>query len=64
MCLWELLLQNMLEMVSAINDKYYFPLLKLAALVFSTFIWKPTLQGDGILMFECAHIVYFKMVVA
>lgn len=52
MCLWEPLLQNMLQMVSAIDDKYYFPLLKVAAVLFSTFIWGPTLQGDGILMFE------------
>lgn len=34
------------------SDKYYFPLLKVAALLFSTFIRKPVLWGDAILMSE------------
>lgn len=38
------------------SDKYYFPLLKVAALLFSTFIRKPALRGDGILMFECMWV--------
>lgn len=31
-------------------DKYYFPLLKVAALLFPVFIWEPVLVGDGVFM--------------
>lgn len=34
-------------------DKYYFPLLKVAALLFSTFIQEPVLWGDGVFMSCC-----------
>lgn len=40
-------------------DKYYFPLLKVAALLLSTFIREPVLWGDGVFMSYlnavCAH---------
>lgn len=44
------------------SDKYYFPLLKVATLLFSKFIREPVLWGDGILMSECVCGEYLDAV--
>lgn len=37
-------------------DKYYFPLLKVATLLFPTFVREPFLVGDGVFMSCCGYL--------
>lgn len=46
------------------SDKYYFLQLKVAALLFSTFIPEPILWGDGIWMSECVCAQSLSVVTA